>query len=772
MSVPKVTALLEGSPAATAGFRVGDELLSLNGEQPRDVIEYQQLVDAAAPRRRGPPPGLAPRHGGSRVDKEAGEPLGLEVSAAVFDRVRTCDNHCAFCFIYQLPKGMRRSLYLKDDDYRLSFLYGNFTTLTRFTELDAERVITERLGPLFVSIHATDPAVRASMLRNPRGATSLRWLRVLLDAGIEVHGQVVVCPGVNDGPVLEDTMLGILDRVPGPRDGGRRAARAEPLLPRARHAAPHDRRGRRRARHRRPHTRTCASDALGRRLVFASDEYYLMAGRPFPAAEAYEGYPQHENGIGMVRAFEAAFEGDAGCRPRGAARLLRLGRRRAAGRLPGPPGHPVDPRARPGRPVAILTGAFGARVLAPLVEGREGVRVLEIENRYFGGTIGVAGLLTGTDVAAVLAVRARRAPLPAPRRVPLEGRVPRRRRASRSCRDPSRWSRPTGSRSGAPSRRCPPVPEPPPERAETERAGRLPIVVVAGRPNVGKSTLVNRIVGRRAAVVDREPGVTRDRKALEAEWNGVAFTLIDTGGWLGRGDELATKVSGQSERAIGDADVVLLVADASVGVTDEDLETARMVAPPRHPGAPRREQGRRRQPRAGRLGAGVPRARRPVAGVGAARARDRRPARRGGATARDAGRGATKTKSATPSTTSGIPRVALVGRPNVGQVDAVQPAGGGGALDRPRPAGHDPRRDRHGDRDARGDASVSSTPPGCAGRRGPTGDRAPFGAPGARRARRRRPRHPRDRRRRSGPPTRTSGWPSGSARPAVRPSWS
>src|SRR5580700_5096125 len=213
MSAPTVTALLEGSPAAAAGFQVGDELVSLNGEQPRDVIEYQQLVDAArldiVVRRPG-----ADLDRRIRVDKQAGEPLGLEVSAAVFDRVRTCDNHCAFCFIYQLPKGMRRSLYLKDDDYRLSFLYGNFTTLTRFTELDAERVITERLSPLFVSIHATDPDVRAAMLRNPRGATSLRWLRVLLDAGIEVHGQVVVCPGVNDGPVLEDTMVGILDRYP------------------------------------------------------------------------------------------------------------------------------------------------------------------------------------------------------------------------------------------------------------------------------------------------------------------------------------------------------------------------------------------------------------------------------------------------------------------------------------------------------------------------------------------------------------------------------
>ena len=109
--------------------------------------------------------------------------------------MRTCDNHCEFCFIYQLPPGLRKSLYLKDDDYRLSFLYGNFTTLTRFTEADLERVVTEGLSPLNVSIHATDPDVRAEMLRNRRGATSLRWLRALLDHGIEVHGQVVVCPG-------------------------------------------------------------------------------------------------------------------------------------------------------------------------------------------------------------------------------------------------------------------------------------------------------------------------------------------------------------------------------------------------------------------------------------------------------------------------------------------------------------------------------------------------------------------------------------------------
>jgi len=400
MSAPKVTALLEGSPAAVAGFRIGDELISLNGEQPRDVIEYQQLVDGArldvVVRRAG-----AELNRRILVEKDAGEPLGLEVSAAVFDRVRTCDNHCAFCFIYQLPKGMRRSLYLKDDDYRLSFLYGNFTTLTRFTELDAERVITERLGPLFVSIHATDPIVRAGMLRNPRGATSLRWLRVLLDAGIEVHGQVVVCPSVNDGAVLEDTLSGILDEYSelatvGVVPLGLSRFSNEPEM--------------------RPHSvaeaaavlssvtafqELCRS-VLGRRLVFASDEYYLMAGEPIPEAEDYEGFPQHENGIGMVRAFAQSFAGDADS---------------ALGVRPGffawvdgaPPAGYRAPRAQPtpprggGAPIAVLTGTFGATVLGPLLAGRPDVRVLAIENDYFGGTIGVAGLLTAADIARVLA---------------------------------------------------------------------------------------------------------------------------------------------------------------------------------------------------------------------------------------------------------------------------------------------------------------------------------------------------------------------------------
>src|SRR5687768_17016931 len=211
MPPARVVAVAPGSPAAAVGVHAGDEIVAVNGEDLRDVIAYQVQTDAAYVE-------LDVRRGGLEqrvcVDKTESAPLGLELASAVFDRVRTCDNHCPFCFIYQLPKGMRRSLYLKDDDYRLSFLYGNFTTLTRFTEADFERVVSERLGPLYVSIHATDPDVRTKLLRNRRGATSLRWLGLLLDAGIEIHGQVVVCPGVNDGAVLDDTLLGVLDRFP------------------------------------------------------------------------------------------------------------------------------------------------------------------------------------------------------------------------------------------------------------------------------------------------------------------------------------------------------------------------------------------------------------------------------------------------------------------------------------------------------------------------------------------------------------------------------
>ncbi|HET6665377.1 MAG TPA: DUF512 domain-containing protein, partial [Acidimicrobiales bacterium] len=292
MSAPRVVAVAPGSPAARVGLVEGDEIVSINGEVPRDLLEWRQLVDDAAL-------AVEVRRGGLEtlveVDKRAGEPLGVEVHSALFDKVRTCDNHCEFCFIYQLPSGLRRSLYLKDDDYRLSFLYGNFTTLTRFTEADLERVVGEGLSPLYVSIHATDPQVRADMLRNRRGATSLRWLRALLDHGVEVHGQVVVCPGVNDGAVLDDTLAGVLDRY----------AELASLCVVPLGVSRFNNEGRMR-----PHTRAeaaavvdCVHDwqdvfaaVLGHRMVYAADEYYLLAERPFPDPAVYGDFPMYEDG--------------------------------------------------------------------------------------------------------------------------------------------------------------------------------------------------------------------------------------------------------------------------------------------------------------------------------------------------------------------------------------------------------------------------------------------------------------------------------------------
>ena len=411
MSAPTVTSVTEASPAARAGLAVGDELLSLNGQEPRDVIDFQQLTDAddlsVMVKRAG---AALPRL--VKIDKQPGEPFGVEVSSAVFDRIRTCDNHCAFCFIYQLPKGMRKSLYLKDDDYRLSFLYGNFTTLTRFTELDAERILTERLGPLFVSIHSTDPELRAHMLRNPKGATSLRWLSVLLDGGIEVHGQVVVCPGVNDGMALEDTLAGVLDQYPdlatiGVVPLGISQFSNEPEM--------------------RAHTTAEATfvvdtvhewqrifkKTLGRRLVYAADEYYLLADRPFPSAGAYDGFPQHENGIGMARAFQNAFTNPTRKGPGGVRHgfFASVDAAPAEGyRAPRMPHLEASPSAD-ARPVTVLTGTYGARILRPLLgeHPRHDVTVREITNDFFGGNIGVAGLLTGEDIARVLA-RAPRVP--------------------------------------------------------------------------------------------------------------------------------------------------------------------------------------------------------------------------------------------------------------------------------------------------------------------------------------------------------------------------
>jgi NifB/MoaA-like Fe-S oxidoreductase len=317
---------------------------------------------------------------------------------------------------------MRSSLYLKDDDYRLSFLYGNFTTLTRFTEADLERVITERLSPLHVSIHATDPDVRSQMLKNPRGGMSLRWLRALLDHGITVRGQIVVCPGVNDGAILDDTFAGILDQYPeldsvalvplGISKFNREPAMRLHTVEEARSVV------------------DAVADwqdvfqaTLGRRMLYAADEYYLMADRPFPDAERYDGFPMHEDGIGMARTFEAEFQGratqstgvqrgffaavDAPPNPASYTALHQPVARGQAQRNRSADAVSISLTPRRSAPVAVLTGELGARIIGPLVDSldRTDIRVLPVVNEFFGGNTGVTGLITGADVSAVLATQ-------------------------------------------------------------------------------------------------------------------------------------------------------------------------------------------------------------------------------------------------------------------------------------------------------------------------------------------------------------------------------
>jgi len=428
MSAPVVVDLEEGSPAHQAGMAIGDTVVALNGQYPRDVIEWQRLVDE-------PELEMEIDRGGLtmtiEIDKRAGEPLGIDVDAALFDRVRTCDNHCDFCFIYQLPKGMRRTLYLKDDDYRLSFLYGNFTTLTRFTEADLERVITERLSPLYVSIHATDPDVRTHMLRNKRGAMSLRWLEAILDADIEVHGQIVCCPDVNNGQVLEQTLAGVLDRYE------KLASIAVVPLGVSRFS-PVD--------HMRPHTpdearqvveiierwQAIYKTTLGHRMVFAADEYYLLAGLPFPGAEAYDDVDLHEDGIGMATTFGREFRGETDEATSTASGFFawvegapaegyRADRTPAstvgsdpavhastAGSDPKVHGTRVTLSSRPrkDRPIGVLTGTLGAQVIEPLLAAARPTaptRVIAVDNYFFGGNVGVTGLMVGEDLQRVLA---------------------------------------------------------------------------------------------------------------------------------------------------------------------------------------------------------------------------------------------------------------------------------------------------------------------------------------------------------------------------------
>ena len=378
---------------------MGDTITSINDVPPTDVIEYQRLTD-------GDNVVLLVQRGEEQllrrftIIKDAGQPLGITVESAVFDRIRTCDNHCSFCFIYQLPKGMRRSLYIKDDDYRLSFLYGNYTTMTRFTEFDLERVVDEGLSPLYVSIHTTNPELRANMLRNPRGATSLRWLGALLDLGIAVHGQVVLCPEVNDGDHLEETLGDVLTKYASLRTlsvvpvGVSIFSTEETMRTMTREEA----------------LRTIESverwssvalSVVSRPLFYASDELYLLAGLPTPVVNDEDIVDLIENGVGLSATFIDSYLNSTPMNSLGTGFFQSVDGAPALGyRAPRLSGEtPTNGAVQ--EQLCILTGEYGAEVLGSVIDDNE-IEIRAVRNDYFGGNIKVAGLMTGADISRTM----------------------------------------------------------------------------------------------------------------------------------------------------------------------------------------------------------------------------------------------------------------------------------------------------------------------------------------------------------------------------------
>jgi putative radical SAM enzyme (TIGR03279 family) len=377
----RIARIRRGSTAAAAGLRPGDRLLAINGTALRDAIDFQfsageDVLDIAL-ERDGAPAAM-------RLTRQPGGDLGLELEAPRPAEISTCANKCVFCFIHQLPRGMRRSLYVKDDDYRLSFLHGNYITLTDLEEPALQRIIAQRLSPLYVSVHATDPELRHRLLGRPRIARPIvPVMERLAKAGIRMHAQIVLCPDLNDGAHLERTVTDLSQLHP--------AVTTTAIVPV----------GLTRHRERLPALRAVTAeearaltdtitgwqddfrDRFGSRFVFLGDEIYLLGGREPPPAAAYEGFPIAEDGIGLVRRFEDGF----------ARRVRRL------------PASVAKPRR-----ITIVTGEMFAprlqALLARVVVAGLTVEVTAVPNHFFGRAITVAGLVTGQDIVRHLSSRA------------------------------------------------------------------------------------------------------------------------------------------------------------------------------------------------------------------------------------------------------------------------------------------------------------------------------------------------------------------------------
>ena len=370
-----ITHVQPGSIAQRLGLAAGDKLVSIAGEPIIDQIDYQALTaqerfdmmveDAGGQTRT------------VHVRKEDWEPLGLTLDQTIVSKPRPCRNHCIFCFIDQMPPGMRKTLYVKDDDWRLSLMMGNYITMTNIDDHELDRIIRRKVSPLFVSVQCTDPDMRVKLLRNPNAAKIMDNLRLLKANGIRFHAQMVLCPGWNDGEILKKS----LENLEALRPAVQSIALVPIGLTKFRDGLPYIK----------PYNKQMAADLIesvkpyqerflreiGTRLVFPADEFYCLSGLPLPTDEEYEDYPQIENGVGMLRMFETDLE-------------------YAAEDLP--------MEETPPRRICIATGTSVAPFLRELANKHAPrgttVEVRPIVNKFFGESVTVAGLITGQDLVA------------------------------------------------------------------------------------------------------------------------------------------------------------------------------------------------------------------------------------------------------------------------------------------------------------------------------------------------------------------------------------
>ena len=382
-----VSGIRRGSLAAAAGIRPGDAVVSVAGVRLRDVVDYRfHQADAEVEVLIRTAEGLDDL---IVFEKDPDEDLGIEFERATWDDVTLCNNNCFFCFLKGLPKGMRRTLYLKDDDYRLSFLHGNFVTLTNLEESDWARLAEQRLSPLNVSVHATELALRRRMLGNDTAPDIISQLRRLGDLGLQAHTQIVLCPGINDGDALDRSLADLTALYPAVQTVSVVPVGASPKLEEWSERRdgivlerPTASQSRAVLDQIAPHQARCRAQ-FGATVVQASDEYYVTAGRDLPPAKQYDRFVQYENGIGMVRTMLDDW-------------------RRTKRRLDrdGVPGSRYER-------VAIVCGTLAAPVLEPVAQevgALTGVRfeVVPVVNAVFGERVNVSGLLTGGDIATAL----------------------------------------------------------------------------------------------------------------------------------------------------------------------------------------------------------------------------------------------------------------------------------------------------------------------------------------------------------------------------------